>query len=236
MALKQIQLPGRRSRADELYEYLRHAIMSGRLAANERLVEQQIASRASVSRTPVREAIRKLEVDGLVRQTRAGVIVVQLSDTELRELCEVRVVLEGLACWLAAESRSLLDLQVLDEIRADYATAVAAHDINSLVKANLAFHETIWRMANSKYLSNQLRELRSRIQGLQASTLAVAHRQSESRAEHDQIVNSIRDRDADAAERIARVHFRHAMVLRLMPNVWDREDRSESHDTGELRR
>src|SRR6266567_63643 len=106
MPLNKIVLPGKRSKAEELYEFLHNAILECQIEPNERIIEEQIAALASVSRTPVREAIRRLEADNLVQDTGQGLVIVAVTPDELAEFCAVREVLEGLASRLAALARS----------------------------------------------------------------------------------------------------------------------------------
>ena len=220
MALGEILLSGQQSRATEMYQILKDAILSGRLHPNERLIEEQIAESAKVSRTPVREAIRKLETEGLVRQTSLGVVVAEVTLNELREFCQVREVLESLACRLAAESRSRLDLITLEYTNAQYATELAAGDTEAMIVLNRTFHESIWRLANNSYLASTLGELRSRIDGLQPSTtLDSIALHAEAYEEHSAIVRAIAARDADRAESVALGHFSKAMGRRLAKAV-----------------
>lgn len=215
MPLSEIRLPGKGPRAQELYEALRDAILRGELEPGERLVEEAIASAASVSRTPVREALRKLEVDGLARDSGHGMVVAELSYDDLAELCVVREYLEGLACRLAAISRSEFELASLHQIMRDARMATERGDVKQLVALNNAFHETIWQAGRNRYLAQQLRTLRGLIERLQTTTFRVPERRREALVEHEAIVKAIERNDADAAERLAREHFRKAMALRL---------------------
>ena len=117
MPLKPVKLPGARSRADELYDWLRAAIISGDLPS-ERLVETAIADLASVSRTPVREALHRLEVDGLVNDGGGGLEVNGFSLDELCRPLRRTGDLEGMATELAATARSALELETLRRITA----------------------------------------------------------------------------------------------------------------------
>src|ERR1051326_8637601 len=102
---RSISLPGKRSRADELYDHLRAAIVQGTLEPNTRLVELALAREAGISRTPVREALHRLEVDGLVRTSSRGMVVVDFSEDELVELCVAREGIESMVARLAAAAR-----------------------------------------------------------------------------------------------------------------------------------
>jgi DNA-binding GntR family transcriptional regulator len=215
--LKAIRLPGRTHRADELYAYLRQAILDGTLPPDERVVEQRIAEVASVSRTPVREALHRLEIDGLVVSDGRGLVVVDHSVDELAELCIVREELEGLAARLGAVSRSEFDLSALEQILAEMVAVTGDHDVARLIQLNHLFHEAIWQAARNRYLAHQLETLRGMIERRgDESTLTDSDRQVQALEEHEAIYQAFVDRDADAAAAAARAHFRRAMALRLM--------------------
>jgi DNA-binding GntR family transcriptional regulator len=215
MPLTKIVLPGKRSKAEELYEFLRDAIFDGLFEPNERIIEENIAAMASVSRTPVREAIRRLEVDNLVQDTGQGLVIGSVSPDELAELCIVREVLEGLVSRLAATARSEIDVLSLQNILRDYQQATERQDVQHLVTLNHAFHETIWQAARNRYLYRELITLRRSIERLQKTTLSEPRRQQEALAQHKAVLEAIINRDGDRAEHLARQHFREAMALRL---------------------
>jgi DNA-binding GntR family transcriptional regulator len=213
--LNRIALPGERNRADELYSHLRAAILSGELRPRERLVENAVARLALVSRTPVREALHRLEVDGLVRESDGGGMeVCGFSLEELGDLCAVRETLEGMATNLAATSRSEMDIAMLRRVLdAELATD---HDAPSRVALNHAFHETLWRASRNRYLTTQLQGLREVIEVLQPTTLSYPLRRREALTEHGAIVDAVERQDSAEAERLARVHFRNAMAARML--------------------
>jgi len=215
MPLTKIVLPGKRSKAEELYEFLRNAILDGIFEPNERIREENIAALASVSRTPVREAIHRLEVDNLVQDSGQGLVVGSVSPDELAELCAVREVLEGMASRLAATARSEIDLLSLQNILHDYQEATEKQDVQQLVALNHAFHETIWQAARNRYLFHELITLRGSIERLQKTTLNEPQRQREALAQHRAVLEAIINHDGDAAERLTRQHFREAMAIRL---------------------
>jgi len=221
--VKVIELPDSGSRADQLYAYLRRAIHEGELRPNERLVETAIAELAGVSRTPVREALHKLQVDGLVTVTGRGFVVGAISNDELLELCAVRETLEGMSAGLAARSRTEMDLIALRHVAEEFRNAAARGDVPDLVRFNNAFHEVVWQAARNRYLARQLRSLRGQIERLQPTTLAVAERQRIATTEHAAIVAAIEEQDVDRAERVTRNHFQGAMALRLAMRHLDAE-------------
>jgi DNA-binding GntR family transcriptional regulator len=203
-------------RAGNLYQALRRAIVEGELAPGERLVERALASKYSVSRTPVREAIHRLEMDGLVEITRSGAVVVDVSAEQLSDLCAVREALEGFASRLAATSASELDVQALRALLRASEQVVMASDVERQVELNHIFHETIWHSTRNRYLIRQLAMIRQLIERRGTTTLGTPGRQAESLAEHDAILKAIEARDPEGAESAAKAHFRKAMLLRLV--------------------
>jgi DNA-binding GntR family transcriptional regulator len=216
--LTSIELPGNRSVASELYDWLRAAIESGELQAHERLVELEIARLAGVSRTPVREALHRLEVDRLVRDSGAGGReVCGFSLAELGDLCAVRETLEGMAAALAATSRSELECATLEGVfQAERAAAEAGNDVQLQVDLNHAFHETLWRASRNRYLADELRDLRSLIERMQESTLGYHERLLTALDEHRAILEAVRNGEPQEAERLVRLHFHNAMATRLI--------------------
>jgi DNA-binding GntR family transcriptional regulator len=217
MPLQSIALPGTRSRAEELYTHLRAAILSGELRPTERLVENTLAELASVSRTPVRQALHQLESEGLLRESKSGGMeVVGFSLDEIADLCAVRETLEGMASGLAATARSEMELTLLSSVLEAEQHAVRDESPALLgVELNHRFHETIWNASRNRYLAAQLRSLREMIEQRQGSTLRSTERRRRALDEHEEILRAIQERDAPSAEQAARAHFRNAMAARL---------------------
>lgn len=211
------------SRADEIYESLKVRIAGGELQPGDRLVEQTIAADAGMSRTPVREALHRLEVDGLVESKGRSIVVVEFSAEDLAELGTVRESLEGLAARLAALARSDIDVGTLERLLAESKDAADTDDVARFVELNHAFHDVIWTSARNRYLARQLGLLRSLIERRQDTTLATHERRSEAQIEHTAIVHAIVTRDPDAAEAAARAHFRNALSIRILNAQFSRQ-------------
>jgi DNA-binding GntR family transcriptional regulator len=222
-----IELPRRGYLADELYEYLRTEILVGRLRPQARLVEASLARRARISRTPVREALHRLEADGLVASLGRSVTVVDVSSSQLSELCTAREGMEGFAARLAARGASELALDVLATLLDLQRAAVESEDVEQQVDLNHRFHETIWQSAHNSYLARHLDTLRRLIERGRDTTLKIPGRQLGSLMEHTAIVEALRRRDPDAAEAATKNHFRRAMATRQI------NERAQS--TGALR-
>jgi DNA-binding GntR family transcriptional regulator len=210
-----ISLRGDRPIADELYVGLRDEIVRGELAPSERVTEEVVASRANVSRTPVREALHRLEVDGLIRTSARGSLVVEFTAEELAEACVVRDQLEGLATRLAATRRTDLDLVMLDELTAEFEAAIGG-EVARIIDLNHDFHDIVWDAARNSFLRRQLELVRSLIERRDSTTLGTEERQRAALAEHRTIVAALRATDADAAEAAALGHFHRASARRVL--------------------
>jgi len=207
------------SRAELVYITLRQDILNNTYRPGQRLSEEAIAQELNVSRTPVREALKRLHAEGFVEITpHRGAVVRDPSGEELAELCTVREVLEGLAARLAARSISLIEVYSLERLLAEMEAAMAEGRLVDLDALNFQFHETIWIASRNRYLAHQLRQLRQFVHRLQESTLTVQGRKEEAYREHKALFEACAAGDPDEAERLAREHVRKAESVRLM--VW----------------
>lgn len=153
------ELPFARPRSvpDVIAEQLRDAILSGRLRAGERLVEQKLAAAFGIGQPTIREAFRELELQGFVRkQGSKGTYVTEFSDEDIRKNLEVRMALESLAVEKAAPNIKPEDARVLKRCVAEMATSIASFDRAGFHKADVAFHRKIWDLAENEYLKAAL--------------------------------------------------------------------------------
>lgn len=192
---------------EAVFARLRQAILSGELAAGSRLVERELAEQLGVSRTPVREAFRKLEQEGLVAQFgRRNLIVRELSVEEVREILAIRAVLEGLAAELAAQRARPEQLAAFGSLLERMETALAAGDTAELGVLNERFHGTLYAAAGSRRLSGMLDGLREQAGMFAQRGYRVPGRAARAVAEHRSIVAAIAGRDPEAAQRAAQQH------------------------------
>jgi DNA-binding GntR family transcriptional regulator len=198
----------------EVYDRLRSEIVAGVFEAGAPLVEVALAERYGVSRTPVREALRRLEQDGLVERGDRGLRVRTRSPEEIMEIYEVRIALEATAASAAAERRTELDLMRL-RAAADTMAATPVSDPRAMAEANRAVHEAVWAASHNGTIVDLLSRLNNHLTRYPATTLAVAGRWEEAQREHDEIVAAIRDRDGERAAALARSHMTRARDLRL---------------------
>lgn len=203
------------SRADAVYARLLQAINSGELPPGARVREVDIAGWLGVSRTPVREALHRLESEEIVAKSDRGLIVPLVNDEQIGELYAMREVLEGAAAALASRYATDSQLQVLERLLADSASTDDA-DSARHAELNKQFHAAIYRAANNRYLLKSLRSLQDSIARLQTTTFAWPGRPKRALREHRAILRAIAKHDPAAAESAARLHIREALRYRMM--------------------
>ncbi len=203
-------------RSEIAYQQLMEAIQHGVLKPGTRIREVEIADRFGISRTPVRDAIRRLESDGLVIHVpRQGAVIKQLDHREVIELYEIREVLEGTAARYAARHASDLEAAELEELN-DLMSS-DPRDPVKVADANRLFHSALYRSANNRYLIQALKSLTDAMAllGGTGTTLQAEDRIQTAHAEHLAIIEAIRNRDPDAADEAARLHIRNAQRIRM---------------------
>ena len=199
---------------ESLVRSLRDDIVSGALEPGAPLRELALAERFGVSRTPVREALTRLEGFGLVERDGRTLRVTAPDPERMLNTYNVRIALEGEAAAEAAENRQLSDLVALEELIARD-RALADPDDATRIRTNLEFHAALWRAARNPVLVELLERLQLHLTNAPHSTLSVGGRWAESLDEHEAIVSAIDARDADAARRLASEHMRTARELRV---------------------
>jgi DNA-binding GntR family transcriptional regulator len=197
-----------------VYEGLRAAIVSGEYDPGEPLVEVVLAERYGTSRTPVREALRRLEQDGLVERGERGMRVRTRSPEEILEIYEARIPLEAAAAGAAAERRTDLDL-VRIRRAAERMDDTAADDVQAMATANRVVHEAIWAASHNGTLVDLLTRLNNHLTRYPATTLAAPGRWDEALREHVKIIAAIERHDRTAAADLARDHMTRARDIRL---------------------
>ncbi|EDP64325.1 F0F1 ATP synthase subunit A [alpha proteobacterium BAL199] len=205
---------GPESRGEVAYARLKEAIQAGLLKPGERIREIEMAERLSMSRTPVREALRRLEADGLLTfAPYRGMVIAELDHQAVMELYQMREVLEGTAAGLAARHASEAEVAVLRDIMVTDPGDDA--DPQRLAQHNRQFHGALYRAAHNRYLLKTLNVLRDAMALLGMTTLSLTGRSDTAFDEHEAIVRAIEEHNPEAAEAAARAHIRSAQRARI---------------------
>ncbi|MEM7686201.1 MAG: GntR family transcriptional regulator [Paracoccaceae bacterium] len=198
----------------DAYTLILEAIDRGDIAPGQRLVETDLAEKLGVSRTPVREALQRLEAQDVVAREGRSLRVATLDHDQLGELYEVRGVVEGLAARLAARHAAPEEIEVLQQmVDADRALI---GDAMGLALANRTFHRQLHRASHNRYLSQMLQGMRRTMALMSSTTLATVERGTEALDEHAEIVAAIAARDEMRAQAAAERHISNAYKTRLM--------------------
>jgi DNA-binding GntR family transcriptional regulator len=209
----------RRRLVDDATQALRDAILSGRLPSGARLRQMDLAARLGISRTPIREALGRLQQEGLVEiLPAAGVRVAVLDLAEAAELYDVREVLDGLAARLAARRADAAALAALDKSLARMARCLERDESNQWFPAHVAFHDAIFRAAGNARLQAMSSVVRLSIRHFHPLLLRTANRLGDALREHRAIFDAVAAHDEAEAERLARVHIVNAkeIVLKVL--------------------
>lgn len=194
---------------DIVFQSIRKAILTGELEPGERLMETQLGEKLGVSRTPIREAIRKLELEGLVIMVpRKGAQVAHFTQKDIQDVLEVRAALEALAAKLACkrmDERSFLRLQL---VIAEYEYAVKEKDIETMIQKDVEFHETIFKATNNDKLSQFFNNMREQVDRYRIAYLKNSEESSNVMSEHLELLAALKNRDEELSERLASEHIK----------------------------
>ncbi|GBF32837.1 regulator PutR [Desulfocucumis palustris] len=206
-----IRLDNYKPLREMVFESLREAIIQGRLKPGERLMEIQLADEMGVSRTPIREAIRKLELEGFVVMVpRKGAYVAGISVKDIVDVFEVRAALEALAAGLAAERITPDELEELERSLVVISEVSSKEDIDAIVATDTSFHELIYRASRNERLFQIVIHLKEQIQRFRTTSLSQPGRSKDALEEHRKMVEAISDRNAELAQSLAREHIENA--------------------------
>ena len=209
---------------DVVFKTLRQAILKGELEPGERLMEIQLAERLGVSRTPIREAIRKLELEGLVLMIpRRGAEVAKISEKNLRDVLEVRRSLEELAIDLACQRIQEEELETLREAQKEFAAAIAAGDAMEIAQTDEKFHEIIYSGTGNQKLMQILSNLREQMYRYRLEYIKDANKRQILLVEHEQILKALSLRHVQEARLAVREHIDNQEIT-VLKNLKDQEE------------
>ncbi len=217
--LMPIKLDNYKPLRELVFEAIREAIITGHLKPGERLMEIQLAEELGVSRTPVREAIRKLEQEGFVVMVpRKGAFVADISMKDIAEVFEIRGALEGLAAELAAERASEDELERLERLLVAIGECIERHDVDGLIEKDTEFHDLLFSASHNERLVQILSVLREQIQRFRSRTLRRIERMKVALEEHKAIVEALGRRDSELAKSLAEAHIEsaHSSLMKLI--------------------
>lgn len=193
---------------DVVFQTLRQAILKGELEPGERLMEIQLAERLGVSRTPVREAIRKLELEGLVVMVpRKGAEVASITEKNVRDVLEVRKALEELAVTLACQRMDESQFGQFDEHNRIFKEALKANDLMEIAKQDIDFHEVIYMAAGNERLQQMLNNLQEQMYRYRMECIKDERQRSKLVQEHQEIAEAIQTRDVERAKSAICLHI-----------------------------
>lgn len=220
--LETISLNGYRPLRDLVFESLKEAILSQKLRPGERLLENELAEELGVSRTPIREAIRRLEQEGLVVMLpRKGAYVAGISLKDIHEVYEIRAALEALALELAA---TYITDEELDELALQVEEEEALTDagrLNEIIFIDSSFHDLIYQYARNNKLTQFVDILQEQFKRFRALPLGASARSNTALEEHQQILAALKAHDSALAADLAKKHIagaERALIAALEAN------------------
>lgn len=198
------------SLADQVFEHLETDILSGKYSKGETLTESKLSAELGVSRTPIREALRRLEQEHLIEEAPKGVVVVGITEKDLDDIFTVRLKLEGQAAAMAAQNYTDGQLAVVREALEFQEFYLDKNDADRIKSMDSRFHETIYKMSGSTVLYDVLEPLHKKILKYRKASVSNTSRAASSVAEHRAIYEALAARDSELAARLITEHLNNA--------------------------
>lgn len=200
------------SLGSQIFNRIRDDILSGNYTPGEELKEATLGKQLGVSRTPVREALRQLDLEGLVEiAPNRGAKVIGISRKDVEDIYHMRARLEGLAARKAAEQIKEEELAELEEVILLSEFHVKKPESKQMVRLDGRFHEIMYRASGSRMLEHVLTDFLHYVKMARSHSVKTEHRAQESVKEHKRILEAIRQRDGDLAEQLANEHIQHVI-------------------------
>lgn len=208
----------------KVFKQLENDILNGKYLEGDSLTETKLSIELGVSRTPIREAIRQLELEGLVRLIpNKGVIVTGISEKDIEDIYTIRMMIEGLAARWAAQKITQKELDDLEEVIELEEFYTSKNDINHLLYYDSKFHEIIFRASKSKPLMHMLSTFHHHVQRARNISMEMPGRAKKVLEEHESILKAIVDSDSEKAEKLIIQHIKNAS-LNLISEKSNREE------------
>ena len=207
------------SATEAIHSALVAGIEEGILQSGARLGEHYLATLFSISRTPVREALGRLEAQHLAERDGRGMVVARISVEQIIEIYAVREALDGAAARLAATHAQILDLEELELINAQLRDFAVAARYDDMADLNIRFHDVLARAGRNQMLYHFIQEVLSVVRRFKTTTFSHPGRALEAVEEHEHLLAALRTRNTEAAERIARQHMRDSLNVRIQLEI-----------------
>lgn len=218
MNFEKLEIRNYKPLGEVVFEYLRNAILAGELKPGERLMEVTIADQLGVSRTPVREAIRKLEKESFVIMIpRKGAYVADLTKKDILEVLEIRKELEGFAAYLAADRMTLSEKEKLGQVVETFNESLINMDKKNMIECDNQFHSLIFEGTKNQRLINIIYDLHDQFQRFRLIYFNEFNNYKEIQASHNRIFDAIIKEDGVTARLEAENHVEN---IRFLVNKW----------------
>lgn len=199
--------------ADQIFEQLERDILTGKYPRGEVLSELRLSSELGVSRTPIREAIRRLEQEKILEDSSRGAVVVGISREDMLDMYEIRLRVEGLAARRAAErigEAELKEMQEVLELQSFYISKPEGDNADQIKNLDSRFHELLYKSSGSKAFQDTLTSMHKKMTKYRKASVSKHSRAVESLQEHRAILEALSAHDAEKAERLTVEHVKNA--------------------------
>ena len=207
---------GHRPLSETAYQSLRESILSGQFQPGDRLREGELATSLGISRTPLREAMQRLESEGLLTAApRRGLVVTELEREDIAALYAVREVLEGLAGRLAAQHASSVEIDAMRELL-EQQTKASKHDAATLARLNKQFRDLVHLATRNRFLISALETLEIPVAALPSPAFATSGHGAAAHKDHADLLKAIERRDSERAAELSAAHMRTMARLQIL--------------------
>ena len=198
------------SLADQVYQVLEMDILSGKYARGEIFTENKLCEALGVSRTPIREALRRLEQENLIKESGKGSVVLGITEKDLEDIFTIRRQIEGFAAKMAAENATSAQIAELKDALELQEFYLSKHNSEEIKSMDNRFHETLYAISGSVTFYNILLSLHKKIQKYRSASIRLSSRAKESVEEHRKIYEAVEKQDGESAMRYALEHVDNA--------------------------
>ena len=223
-----LKIEGYELLSQKVYRVLKTEIVKGFLEPGTKLLENKLAEEMHVSRTPVREAIQKLAAEGLIKiAPNQTLIVTEISLEDIKEVLQIRGMLEGLATRVAAQKITRQEIEELEEIVTQMGLYVTKKDLTSYCKVDDEFHNLILNICGNKWIINIRDNLGNIIYRYRIRSLSIPGRLKNSLEEHRKIMESLKKHNSEDADRLSQIHMENT-IINILKNVAKGENENKT--------